>query len=262
MAKTIVLTGATDGIGYETAKRLLSDGHHVVLHGRNAEKLAAVNETLSKLGSTDTVVADLSNLEQVKQLAEELIQKYPKIDVLLNNAGIFRTPHTETSYGIDIRFVVNTLAPYLLTKGLMSAFIPGSRVVNLSSAAQAPVDLQALVGQGSALEAMSAYSQSKLAITMWTRQMAKAHQATGVSFIAVNPGSLLASKMVKEGFGVAGKDLGIGADILTQAALSDTFKDVSGQYFDNDSGQFSSPHPAGLDDEACQAVVEAMDGVF
>jgi hypothetical protein len=87
--------------------------------------------------------------------------------------------------------------------------------------------------------------------------MASAHP-DGPAFIAVNPGSLLASKMVKEGFGVAGNDLSIGADILGRAALSDEFADASGRYFDNDSGRFAQPHPAAGDKGQVAAIMEAI----
>lgn len=117
---------------------------------------------------------------------------------------------------------------------------------HVASAAQAPADLKALAG-GVRMDDMTAYSQSKLAITMWSRAVAQAHSA-GPVVVAVNPGSLLASKMVKEGFGLDGKDINIGADILVRAALSDEFAAASGQYFDNDSGRFAPPHSDGLDD--------------
>ena len=111
------------------------------------------------------------------------------------------------------------------------------------------------------LDDMGAYSQSKLAITMWTKVMAEANPE-GPMVVAVNPGSLLASKMVKEGFGVAGNDINIGADILIRAALSDEFVSASGQYFDNDSGQFASPHPDALDQGKNAAVVEAVEAAL
>ena len=109
---------------------------------------------------------------------------------------------------------------------------------------------------------MGAYSQSKLAITMWTISMADALKNNGPMLVAVNPGSLLASKMVKEGFGVAGHDINIGADILVRASLSDEFASVSGQYFDNDSGQFANPHPDGMDSQKCEALIEAIESLI
>ena len=80
--------------------------------------------------------------------------------------------------------------------------------------------------------------------------------------IAVNPGSLLASKMVREGFGVAGSDLGIGADILTRAALTDEFSDANGKYFDNDAGRFGPPHADALDPRNCDDVVRAIETIL
>jgi len=108
---------------------------------------------------------------------------------------------------------------------------------------------------------MEAYSQSKLALTMWSREMALV-QKDGPIVVAVNPGSMLGSKMVKEGFGVAGGDIGIGADILTRAALGDEFAEASGLYFDNDSGQFASPHSDALDPHKTQEIVRVIETVL
>jgi len=109
--------------------------------------------------------------------------------------------------------------PYLLTCGLLPIIPKDGRVINLSSPFQAPVDVSALV-EGTALDHMSAYTQSKLAITIWTAALVQ-ERLDGPRFIAVNHGSLLAIKMMKEGFGVSGNDLQIGADIPIRAALSD-----------------------------------------
>ena len=108
---------------------------------------------------------------------------------------------------------------------------------------------------------MGAYAQSKLAITIWSRELAKKLN-NGPVVVAVNPGSLLASKMVKEGFGVAGKDLQIGADILCEAAIGESFADASGQYFDNDQGRFASPHPDALDARKTQEIVRVIEAVW
>lgn len=134
--------------------------------------------------------------------------------------------------------MVNTLAPFALTNALLPIIPSDGRVLNLSSAAQAPVDVRALTGQVK-LDDMGAYAQSKRAITIWSQKMAREFP-NGPAVIAVNPGSLLASKMVKEGFGVAGHDLQIGADILCQLALDEAFSGASGKYWDNDSGGFAS----------------------
>ncbi|MBT8437533.1 MAG: SDR family NAD(P)-dependent oxidoreductase [Gammaproteobacteria bacterium] len=262
MQKIILITGSTDGIGLATAEMLVSQGHHVLLHGRNPAKLEAAEKSLSELagdGRVESYVADLSRMGEVEALAKAVIERHDKLDVLINNAGIFRTPDPVTPDGLDVRFAVNTLAPYLLTQRLLPLIPASGRVVNLSSAAQAPVDPQALSGQVRIADDFSAYAQSKLAITMWSRSMALALGDDGPAIIAVNPGSMLASKMVKEGFGVAGNDLGIGAEILTRAALSDEFATASGLYFDNDSGEFAAPHRDALDAQKCETIVRLVD---
>lgn len=258
MSKKILITGATDGIGLETAKKLVEQGHHVLLHGRNPEKLQKVEDDLSKLGSVESYIADLSDLDAVRAFAQSVKNCHQSLDVLLNNAGVLKATNTVTKDGLDIRFAVNTVAPYLLTQGLLTILDNESRVINLSSAAQASVNLDDLKGEHADLDAMDAYSQSKLAITMWSRALAK----SGPVIIAVNPGSLLGSKMVQEGFGIDGKDISIGADILVRLALENEFSDASGQYFDNDKGQFGRPHPDALDDTKCQQVVDTIESIL
>ncbi|WP_171179798.1 SDR family NAD(P)-dependent oxidoreductase [Ruegeria sp. HKCCD8929] len=255
MTKTILITGATDGIGLLTVKNLAAEGHTILLHGRSAEKLEAAARQVG--GDPETFRADLSRLSEVRALVEAVLSRHDRLDVLINNAGVYKTPRTHTPEGLDVRFMVNTIAPYLLTRQLLPIIPATGRVVNLSSAAQAPVDVRAMRGQRT-LDDMGAYAQSKLAITIWTREMAKEHP-DGPVFIAVNPGSLLASKMVKEGFGVAGNDLQIGADILRRTALSDAFSDASGKYFDNDSGGFASSHAGALDPHSVADVMSAIE---
>ncbi|MEX0367605.1 MAG: SDR family NAD(P)-dependent oxidoreductase [Ruegeria sp.] len=254
MTKTILITGSTDGIGLLTAQKLAAAGHNVLLHGRSAAKLEAAAGTLG--GDVETYAADLSDLSAVRRLAGDVRARHDTLNVLINNAGVLKAPRTVLENGQDIRFVVNTLAPYLLTDLLLPIIPSDGRVVNLSSAAQAPVNVDALAG-GVPLADMDAYAQSKLAITIWTREWAKS-LSDGPVMVAVNPGSLLASKMVKEGFGVAGSDLSIGADILIDAALGARFSDASGAYFDNDSGAFANPHPAALDQRHAADVMSAI----
>nr|WP_067294322.1 SDR family NAD(P)-dependent oxidoreductase [Marinobacterium profundum] len=261
MQKTILVTGSTDGIGLETAKMLVSQGHHVLVHGRNQAKLETTLQTLSALtdnAQIDGYLADFSTMAEVEALAKAIAAKHETLDVLINNAGILRAPETTTADKLDIRFAVNTLAPYLLTQRLLPLIKTSGRVINLSSAAQSPVDLEALAGRRPLAE-MAAYSQSKLALTIWSRHLALALKAEGPAIIAVNPGSLLASKMVKEGFGIAGNDIRIGADILIRASLSDEFEEASGQYFDNDSKSFASPHPDALNAEKSAELVRVIE---
>lgn len=262
MAKTILITGSTDGIGFATAETLLAEGCHVIIHGRTSEK---VNGTVTKLAQAFSsqrvsgVMADLSDLNAVKMLAHKICQQYDQIDVLINNAGVFKTQNPVTPSGHDLRFIVNTIAPYLLTRELKPLLKAGSRVVNLSSAAQSPVDIDALSGKVRFDEDFPAYAQSKLALTAWTAGLANVYSEQGILLVSVNPGSLLATKMVKDGFGVAGNDISQGSDILRRASLSDEFSDKAGQYFDNDTGQFALPHHDALDQNKNQQIINAMD---
>ena len=264
MTKTILLTGATDGIGLETAKLLAADGHRLLIHGRSDEKLAATAKLLQGVdgaGQIESYRADLSKITYVETLATAITKAHSTLDVLINNAGVFKVPNTRTEEGFDIRFVVNTLAPYLLTKRLLPLIPADGRVVNLSSAAQSPVSLDALAGK-QPLDDNQAYAQSKLAITMWSTYMARSIGNNGPTIIAVNPGSLLASKMVKDAYGIDGKDIGVGADILVRAALSSEFSNATGQYFDNDLGQFGSPHRDALNAEKNQQLILAIDEIL
>ncbi len=254
MSKTILITASTDGIGKRTAKLLASKGHKLILHGRSASKLKAAASEIDS--DTESVVADLSRASDVDALAAEITRRHERLDVLINNAGVLKLQQPSSPEGLDLRFVVNTIAPYVLTQKLLSVIPKTGRIVNVSSAAQAPVDLDALKG-GAALDDMSAYAQSKLGIVIWTQEMAS-QLSQGPIVVAVNPGSLLASKMVKEGFGVAGHDLSIGAKILAQAALDPSFEDASGKYFDNDSHRFTSPHAAARDADHVRQFMEGL----
>lgn len=256
--KTIFITGSTDGIGALTAKQLAAEGHKILLHGRNPSKLDAVAAEIG--GDAERYVADLSRMDDLESMAKQVLDRHDHLDVLINNAGVLKTSHPKTPEGLDVRFVVNTIAPYVLTRRLLPIIPKEGRIVNLSSAAQARVDVGVMAGRV-ALDDMGAYAQSKLAITIWSRELAK-ELREGPVVVAVNPGSLLASKMVKDGFGVAGNDLRIGAEILCKAALDTSFADASGKYFDNDSGRFAPPNAAALNAEHAEAVMHAMDEVI
>jgi len=256
MPKTILITGSTDGIGLETAGILISMGHSVLLHGRSPAKLEKVEKTLSALphgGRVESCLADLSRLADVESLARAVAQRHAKLDVLINNAGVYRAAELVSQDGLDTRFVVNTIAPYLLGAS--------GRVINLSSAAQSTVDQDALAGRVGLSDGV-AYAQSKLALTMWSRGLALSLADDGPAVIAVNPRSMLGSKMVKEAYGVTGGDLRIGAEILTRAALSDEFAAASGRYFDNDSGRSTSPHPDALNPQKCEEIVRVIEAIL
>lgn len=250
--KTILITGSTDGIGLETAKALVTTGHIVILHGRNVEKLKRVETQLSALGNVKSYASDLSDFNAVIAMTESIKRDVKQIDVLINNAGVFKTSSPVMSSGLDMRFVVNVFAPFILTQRLLPVIPTSGRVINLSSAAQAPVSETALKGE-TTLSDSAAYAQSKLAITMWTNHMARKLSGRPI-FIAVNPGSLLGTNMVKDAYGMAGKDINIGVKALTYLALDPDVDNHNGEYFDNDRGHFGEPHTDALDLEKVERV--------
>ncbi|MEZ8287097.1 SDR family NAD(P)-dependent oxidoreductase [Vibrio splendidus] len=262
MRKKIMITGATDGIGLETAKMLAQQGHHILIHGRNPTKLSKVETGLSRLSKDaiiESYVADLSSLSEVETLANQVKSEHEKLDVLINNAGVYKVSDITTKDNLDVRFTVNTIAPYLLTQKLLPLFDASGRIVNLSSAAQSSVDLEALVSPNPDALDGPIYAQSKLALTMWSIHLAHKLGDQGPLIIPVNPASFLGSKLVKDAYGLEGNDLGIGADILCRAALSEEFANASGKYFDNDSGLFKDPHADALDTEKNQKLVTTLD---
>ncbi len=243
MSKTILITGSSDGIGQGAAQALLKEGHQVLFHGRNQAKLDHIKSELGDPTKAEFYRADLSSFQDTAALATAILTKHKSLDVLINNAGILKTANPITNDGYDIRFMVNTIAPYLLTTRLLPALSPSSRIVNLSSAAQAPVSIDALWGKAR-LDDMAAYSQSKLAITSWSKSLHRALRPNSPSIISVNPGSLLATNMVHTSFGLDGNDPNIGINILLRASLDDTFANIEGDYYDNDNQRFAPPQYA------------------
>jgi NAD(P)-dependent dehydrogenase (short-subunit alcohol dehydrogenase family) len=245
MQKTILITGSTDGIGKLAAIKLSKEGHSIYVHGRHPEKLGATISEIKAITqnkNTNGFVADFSDLDSVRQMADQINKDVPKIDILINNAGIFKSPESHNKDGLDIRFTVNYLAPYVLTGKLMPLLNKRTdpRIINLSSAAQSPVSHDALLGKEN-LSQGDAYAQSKLALTMWSFYLAKALQ--DIAVIAVNPGSLLNTKMATEAYGQYWSPADKGADILYDLAISEDYKGITGKYFDNDKGSFGPAHP-------------------
>ena len=257
----VLITGSTDGIGAATVHSLAESGCELLIHGRSADKLQTIRKSVLDAipnAKLEIFQADLSDFHQVINLAKQIKGAHQQIDVLINNAGVFKLSQSKTQDGLDVRFVVNTLAPYLLTQLLLPLLSPQGRIVNLSSAAQASVEPQELFSLKDFSDS-AAYAKSKLAITMWSKHLASKLADTSRVVIAVNPASMLGSKMVKEAYGVAGGDVQRGADILVKAALSQEFATANGLYFDNDIGQFAPPHPDGTDNIKCRELTERLD---
>lgn len=259
MSKTILITGSTDGIGQLAAIKLAKDGHEVGVHGRKPEKVAKVVEEIKSATNNDNIkgfVADFSDLDAVQQMAEQINSELSKIDILINNAGVFKSPVELNKDGIDIRMVVNYLASYTLTEAILPLLQKGTspRMVNLSSAAQAPVSLDLLTGKARRAD-MEAYSQSKLAVAMWSMHLAK--QLDGITVIPVNPGSLLNTNMVREGFGRVWSSADKGGDILYDLAVAEQYEGITGRYFDNDKGGFGMAHPHAYDNAKIEKLIGA-----
>lgn len=264
--KTILITGSTDGIGKLVAIKLAKDGHQIFLHGRNPEKLKNVIEEVKQTSNNQNIdgfVADFSDLKAVSAMADEVNEKLSKLDVLINNAGIFKSTAT-TKYG-DIRMVVNYLAPYLLTKKTITLLEKSNnaRIVNLSSAAQSPVDVNAISG-AEIFNVSAAYAQSKLALTMWSFDLAE--KLVDTTVIAVNPGSLLNTRMANEAYGQHWSPADKGGNILYDLAVSEEYKNSSGKYFDNDKGDpkghFAPAHPDAYDVSKIENLIKTTETVL
>jgi len=260
--KTILITGATDGIGRLTANLLASKGHRVLIHGRNFEKLQSTNKEVGH--QTKAYLADLSNLNDVDNLANIIAEEHDRLDVLINNAGVLSTStsRSKSRIGIDLRFVVNTISPFLLTTKLIPLMNSRSRVINVSSAAQQAVNIKALHGAVEIDDDMSAYAQSKLALIQWTNGLSKLIGNQSPLMISVNPGSLLGTKMVKNHFHIEGKPVRIGAEVLYKLSTSNEFDGYSGVYYDNDLGGFGTPHPNALDDKSNQEIINSVQRIL
>ena len=186
--QTIVITGASDGIGAAAARQLSAHGHRVVVVGRSPEKTAAVAAEID----APSHVADFADLAQVRALAAELLTAYPRIDVLANNAGGIFTQET-TVDGFDKTFQVNHLAPFLLTHLLMDRLVEsGAKVVQTSSVghrAFGKLDLDDLDNSWG-WNANKAYGDGKLANVLFTKELHRRHADRGVSAVAFHPGGI------------------------------------------------------------------------
>ncbi|MEP2238114.1 MAG: SDR family NAD(P)-dependent oxidoreductase [Maribacter sp.] len=253
--KHILITGSTDGIGKLLALRLAKEGQFVGVHGRTEAKLNATVTEIKAESKNENVVgflADYSNLSDVKKMATEVADKMPKIDILVNNAGVLKTKTDTVENEVDVRLVVNYLAPYQFTNAILPLLKKANtpRIVNLSSAAQSPVSLNTLQGKMS-LGVNEAYAQSKLALTMWSFNLAK--NEPGILVVAVNPGSLLNTKMAKEAYGQHWSPAEKGVDILYDLSMTDKAK--TNAYFDNDKGEYAQAHPDAYDAKKVEALL-------
>ena len=233
---TILVTGATDGLGRRVARELAAKGATVLLHGRNPERLEATLEELrSQTGSekANLYLADLSSLAAVRDLADRILSEHDRLDVLVNNAGIIVRERRESEDGYELTFAVNYLSHFLLTRLLLPLLKDSApaRIVNVASAGQSPVDFSNLMLERG-YDAMKAYSQSKLAQVMFTFELAEHLRDTGVSVNALHPASLMDTKMVQSTFGYTMSTVEEGTEAVVRLAISPEIEGVTGRYFD------------------------------
>jgi NAD(P)-dependent dehydrogenase (short-subunit alcohol dehydrogenase family) len=233
---TVLITGATDGLGRRVARDMAASGATVLLHGRNEER---VEITVRKIREETNNFklrcyrADLSSLGEVRRLAEEVRSNHAHLDVLVNNAGVFARERAVSRDGHELTFAVNFLAPFLLTY-LLVPLLRGSapaRVVNVASTGQSPVNFDdPMLERG--YDGMRAYAQSKLALVMFTFDLAGQLEGTGVTANCLHPATLMGTKMVFEAFGSSSSDVQEGADATVYLAADPDLREVTGRYFE------------------------------
>ncbi len=233
--QTILITGATDGIGKLTALNLTKQNAHVLIHGRNKEKLVrVVEEIINKSGNKNVegLAADFSSLGEVRRLAEEVLIKYPSLDVLINNAGAGMADPRLSKDGYELRFAVNYLAPFLFTQLLLPALknAAPSRIVNVSSIGQHPVDFDDVMLENN-FDGVRAYRQSKLALIMFTFDLAEKVRDENITVNSLHPGTYLNTNMVRRWNITPLGEAESGADAEVYLSVSPELNGVSGKYF-------------------------------
>ena len=232
----VLVTGATDGIGLATARLLSVEGARVLIHGRNPAKVGQVVRELRDGGSqAEGFVADLASLEQAAGLAREVAERAPRLDVLINNAGIGAGPPTggrELSRdGYELRFAVNHLAPFVLTRRLLGYGRPGRAIINVASAGQAAIDFRDPM-LASGYDGWRAYRQSKLALIMLTFDLAE--EFPRIACNALHPGTFLDTKMVHEAEVSPRGSASAGAEAVAGLLKESLVGRTTGRYYDGD----------------------------
>lgn len=239
--RTVLVTGATDGLGLEVAARLWAGGSTVLVHGRDPQRL---ERTLARIGGhwsgerLHPLLADLSSLEATRGLADQVTGSFERLDALVNNAGVALrgSERRESADGHELTFAVNYLSHFLLTLELLALLRSSApaRVVNVASAGQHAIDFGDVMLERS-YEGFRAYAQSKLAQVMFSFELAARLREAGEGAIAVNalhPATLMDTKMVRRSFGRPLASVEDGAEATVRLLESPELEGVSGRYFD------------------------------
>jgi NAD(P)-dependent dehydrogenase (short-subunit alcohol dehydrogenase family) len=236
----ILITGSTDGIGKATARDLVSRGAEVIIHGRNKQKGNRVRKELAEITGNpilDLLIADLSSRDQVRLMVEDITSRYPRLDVLINNAGTYEKERYLTPDGVERTFAVNYLAPFLLTRLLLPLLKRNSpsRIVTVASSAHEDVDRviwDNLPAQDH-FDPWGAYALSKFADITFTYTLARAIEGTGVTANCLHPG-VTDTKLLRSAFpGYPAISPEEGDRTSVYLATSPDVTGTSGKYFDN-----------------------------
>jgi NAD(P)-dependent dehydrogenase (short-subunit alcohol dehydrogenase family) len=226
----VLVTGATDGLGRALAQALADDGHTVLVHGRSEERIA---DTLAEVGGGARAYrADLASLAEVDRLADEVLAAEPRLDALVNNAGIGSNvpgggARQESADGFELRFAVNYLAGYRLTRRLLDRLRESapSRVVNVSSAGQMAIDFDDVMLERG-YSGVRAYCQSKLAQIMFTFDLTEELNDSGVIATCLHPSTYMPTKIVHSPVSTIADGVEATMRLLTAPA-----DEVAGRYF-------------------------------
>jgi NAD(P)-dependent dehydrogenase (short-subunit alcohol dehydrogenase family) len=239
---TILVTGATDGLGRALAGRLHADGAQLLLHGRSPERLGALE---AELPGARTLCADLASLDEVRRLAGEI----GELDILVNNAGIGSglpegRERAQSRDGYELRFQVNYLAGYLLTELLLDRLRTPARVVFVASLGQMPVDFTDVMLERN-YSGIQAYCQSKLAQIAYTMALAERLDPERITVNSLHPSTFMPTKMVLAERGAGEDPLEQGVEATYRVVADPSLDGVSGRFFDR--FEESAPHPWALD---------------